>query len=93
MYHKTSTTMGMIILNFPPKTPREEKNQLIESVNNQLNSINSEVNSWNGFVDVVRSENSQYKFIGKCDNEEVRRKMQSLLDILSVTLPCLLTAL
>ena len=69
-----------IVLNFPPKIPREVRNQQIESVNDKLFIINDDVNSWNGFIDVIKSGDNQFSFVAKCDNEAIRSKMQGLLD-------------
>ncbi|MEO8771656.1 MAG: hypothetical protein ABI402_16290 [Ferruginibacter sp.] len=69
-----------IILNFPPKIPREVRNQLIESVNDKLSIISVDVNSWNGFIDVIKSSHNEFSYVAKCDNEAIRSKMQGLLD-------------
>lgn len=70
----------LIILNFPPKVGKDEKNRLTLSVNNKLAEIQSEVNSWNGFVELQRRPDNDFIFIAKCDNEFILSKMQHLLD-------------
>ena len=53
---------------------------ITELVNRTLESIKAEVLSWNGFVDLRKSEDDNYVLIAKCDNEEIRNKMQDLLN-------------
>ena len=73
-----------IILNFPPVISREEKTQISNLVNNCLHPISHEVNAWCGFVDVLRSEQQAYTLIAIADNEEVRDKMQDLLETVEI---------
>ncbi len=74
----------LIILNFPPKIPREEKNHLSQLVNNALKNISHEVAAWNGFVDVLLNEQNGYTLIGIADDAATRDKMQELLEKIEV---------
>jgi len=72
-----------IILNFPPKVDKEEKNRLTQAANSKLAEINNEVNSWNGFVELHRRPDNNFIFIAKCDDEAILSKMQHLLDAIN----------
>ena len=73
-----------IILNFPPKISREDKNKITELVNNALSSVSNDVAAWSGFVDVLSSADGNYTLIGVADNDDVRDKMQDLLEKIEV---------
>lgn len=80
-YYSYLETMGQaIILNFPPQVARDEKDKLIQTVNSKLADITKEVNNWNGFVELIRKDDNNFKFIAKCDNDVILIKMQGLLD-------------
>ncbi len=72
--------MNHIVISFSPDAGIA-KNQITEFVNRSLESIKAEVLSWNGFVDLRNTEDGNYILIAKCDNEEIRQKMQDLLNM------------
>lgn len=69
-----------IYISFPPDLSKDQREQGMNRVNQILEPINTEINSWNGFVDFVRSASGQPEFVAKCDNDDIREKMQLLLD-------------
>ena len=69
-----------IYVSFPPDMFRDLKEQATNRINKILEGINTEVNGWNGFVDFIDPGSGQYEFIAKCDNDDIREKMQLLLD-------------
>lgn len=71
--------MKQVIVSFPldVKITRAEIN---EFVNRSLEGIRAEILSWNGFVDLREAEDGNYVLIAKCDNDEIRSKMQDLLN-------------
>jgi hypothetical protein len=71
--------MNQIVVSFSPNAGIT-KNQISEFVNRSLDSIKSEVLNWNGFVDLRNTADGNYVLIAKCDNEEIRQKMQELLN-------------
>ena len=57
------------------------RSQISGFVNRCLESIKAEVLSCNGFVDLRETADGNYVLIAKCDNEELRSKMQDLLNM------------
>ena len=72
--------MKQVVVSFPLDV-NIKRSQISEFVNNCLESMRSEVLSWNGFVDLRSTEDGNYVLIAKCDNEEVRNRMQDLLNM------------
>ena len=77
--------MKQVIVSFPAAT-NFSRNHVIELVNNALISINKDVIGWNAFVDLRETGNKSYTLIAKCDNEDLRQKMQELLNEATVLL-------
>ena len=71
--------MNQIVISFPPE-PNAKQSDISKLVNISLESIKSDIISWNGFVDMRNAENGNYMLVAKCDNEEIRSKMQWLLN-------------
>ena len=71
--------MNQIVISFPLE-PNAKRSDISKLVNISLESIKSDIISWNGFVDMRNAENGNYMLVAKCDNEEIRSKMQWLLN-------------
>lgn len=71
--------MNQIVISFPIY-PEIKKQEIHNLVNRSLDSIKNDIISWNGFVD-MRIVDNEFMLIAKCDNEEIRSKMQWLLNI------------
>ena len=71
--------MNQIVISFPLE-PNAKQSDISKLVNISLESIKSDIISWNGFVDMRNAENGNYMLVAKCDNEEIRSKMQWLLN-------------
>ena len=69
-----------IIVSLPSGMIEQQKKQITGRINDTLQSINIEVSAWNGFVDFAQNDSGDYQLIAKCDNDEVREKMQQLLN-------------
>ena len=72
--------MKQVIVSFPLDV-NITRSQITEFVNSTLQSMKSEVLSWNGFVDLRETEEGNYVLIAKCDNDEIRARMQDLLNM------------
>ncbi len=72
--------MKQIVVSFPLE-PNAKRSEISNLVNSSLESIKSDIISWNGFVDMRNAENGNYVLMAKCDNDEVRSKMQCLLNL------------
>jgi hypothetical protein len=72
--------MKQVVVSFPLDV-NIKRSQISEFVNNCLENMRSDVLSWNGFVDLRATEDGNYVLIAKCDNEEIRNRMQDLLNI------------
>ncbi len=77
--------MKQVIVSFPPAS-NIRRNYVIELVNNTLESIKKDVLGWNGFVDLRETGAGSYSLIAKCDNDDLRQKMQDLLNEAAVLL-------
>lgn len=72
--------MSNIIINFP-QTPNADKAEISAMVAECLQTMHKEISSWNAYVEMRNSDNGHYMLIAKCDNEEIRGKMQWLLNV------------
>ena len=80
MTYNTIATNKKIPVSFPQDLETEQRKQITELVNKILEPINKDASSWNAFVDFIATPSGDFVLIAKCDNEEVRRKMQELID-------------
>jgi hypothetical protein len=72
--------MKQVVVSFPLDV-NIKRSQISEFVNNCLGSMRTDVLSWNGFVDLRATEDGNYVLIAKCDNEEIRNRMQDMLNM------------
>lgn len=77
---KTYPRMSNIIINFP-QSPNVDRTEIYTIVSGSLQSLERDISSWNAYVEMRNTDNGHYMLIAKCDNEELRSKMQWLLNI------------
>ena len=75
-----------IIVSFPAGMVKEQRTQVTAQVTKTLETISYEVSSWNGFVDFIQTPFGDYTLVAQCNNDEIRKKMQALINAAIATI-------
>ena len=72
--------MTNVIISFPQDT-HIRRDKISDLVNASLNTMGKEIADWSAYVEMRSVHGGSFLLIAKCDNEEVRSKMQWMLNV------------